>query len=307
MARLWDGATGRQLSVLAAHRGAITSVALGAFSGKTVLATASDDERGRLWWLDKVSPNDELGHIDRARVGVREKIALVSERWDFWARVWDRRCKQPSILNGRGPDQIVAIAFGPDGPVTGSRDGSVRSWRLVPGGAPRSVRLRGGHRGSIASLAVGPVGEQLAVLTGSEDRTAILQPTDGRGVIRVLAGHGGRVTSVALLRGFAVTGSDDRTARLWRSESGELMTVMGGHGGAVTSVALGAVQGQLIAATGSVDGIARLWALGEREASVEPFATVPARSDIRSVALDLNGNLALATSQGIVFLRLARP
>jgi WD40 repeat protein len=76
----------------------------------------------------------------------------------------------------------------------------------------------GGHKGSIAAIAISPGGRWL--VTGSWDKTPQLwdlRATEPEKTARVLKGHDDAIFAVAISSDgrWLVTGSDDQTARLW--------------------------------------------------------------------------------------------
>jgi len=79
----------------------------------------------------------------------------------------------------------------------------------------REVLVLRGHEGAVWSAGFSPDGTR--IVTGSDDRTARVWFSDGRGQLLVLRGHEGAVNSA----GFSpdeeriVTGSGDGTARVW--------------------------------------------------------------------------------------------
>jgi WD40 repeat protein len=77
---------------------------------------------------------------------------------------------------------------------------------------------------------------------------------------KMLVGHGGAVTSLALSSDGSriVTGSDDRTARVWDSGAGKMLLELRGHELPVLCVAMSRHQPQTIV-TGSADCAVRVW------------------------------------------------
>ena len=151
--------------------------------------------------------------------------------------------------------------------VTGSGDRTARVWDAAGGEA---VAVLVGHKGEVASVAVGVAG--------------------GRAVV--------------------VTGSWDRTARVWDAASGEAVAVLAGHEGAVNSVAVGEVEGRAVVATGSDDRTARVWEAAGGVHEPSALVTVPLGYSVTAVAWADLGTLAVATARGVGLLEIkadARP
>jgi len=99
------------------------------------------------------------------------------------------------------------------------------------------------------------------LVTGGEDKKAIIHDSATGAVIRTFTGHTATVNSVALSPDGTrlLTGSDDKTARLWNIESGATVRTLSAHEGAVRGVAISPSGTQAL--TASADGTAKLWNL----------------------------------------------
>ena len=120
----------------------------------------------------------------------------------------------------------------------------------------RRLGVQLGHSKPVTSMAFSSDGR--FVLTGSEDKTALLWDAETGRELQRFKGHSDQVTSVAFSPDgrYVLTGSDDRTARLWNAISGQEMRQLVGHTGRVTSVAF-SPNGRYLLTAG--DDTARLW------------------------------------------------
>jgi WD40 repeat protein len=90
-------------------------------------------------------------------------------------------------------------------------------------GRPDIVWMRGGHSGSVTSVAFSPDGSLIA--SGSRDYTIKLWRVSDGALVATLRGHTDWVNSVAFSPdgSLIASGSDDRTIRLWRVSDGALV------------------------------------------------------------------------------------
>jgi WD40 repeat protein len=110
-------------------------------------------------------------------------------------------------------------------------------------------------------------GPQAAALAGKYARLRLvsrwsLPDLPGSALRRVLTGHSGPVTAVAIAAGgsWLATASEDQTVRTWDSATGHERFILTGHSGPMTAVAI-EPDGTWFATAGtSDDGMARIWA-----------------------------------------------
>ena len=116
--------------------------------------------------------------------------------------------------------------------------------------------LQTGHPAVVRGVALSRDGKHL--VTGANDRTAILWDAASGQKLQTFQGHAGTVTSVALSGDgkHLVTGLWDSTAILWETAGGKKLQTFQGHTDSVTSVALSR-DGRLVL-TGSSDKTAIL-------------------------------------------------
>jgi hypothetical protein len=153
------------------------------------------------------------------------------------------------------------------------------------------LMLQTGHSATIHSVAWSGDGQR--VLTGSNDKTAILWDASSGEALRTFMGHRSGVISVALSSDGqrVLTGSNDKTAILWDASSGEALRTYKGHADSVSSVALSSDGKRVL--TGSNDKTAILWDASSGEA----LRTFKGHTDwVTSVALSSDGKRVLTGS-----------
>ncbi|MEH1880878.1 nSTAND1 domain-containing NTPase, partial [Nostoc sp.] len=161
-----------------------------------------------------------------------------------------------SILLCGHQDYVNSVAISADGQtiVSGSKDGTVRLWKLQ--GLPFAEGLRI-HQGNVSSVAISTDGQ--TIISGGGDGTVRLWNVQGHPLTQPFRGHESSVSSVAISADgqTIISGGRDRTVRLWNRQGLPLAEPLRAHKGDVNSVAISA-DGQTIV-SGSDDGTVRLW------------------------------------------------
>ncbi|MPY98546.1 MAG: hypothetical protein GEU97_11215 [Actinophytocola sp.] len=278
--RLWDvsdPANARPLGEpLTGHESWVSSAVFS--PGGDILATTGDDATIRLWDVSDPTAVTRIGQPLRPGNGTMYLLAfgpdgdlLATANNDGTVGLWDisdpSRPTRLASLTGHD-DAVRSIAFSPDGSVlaSGSDDHDVRLWDVAN---PRRPEQLGtpltGAADMVHSVAFSPDGDTLAV--GVEDTTIrlwdVATPTRAR-QYDALTGHEGLVWSVqfSLDGRLLASASADGTTRLWNVTDPEHAVPFGeplsARSGIVYAVGFGP-DGRL--ATGSDDGIARVWSL----------------------------------------------
>lgn len=231
-ARLWSTSDSAKLaggSCLVCYRGHGFPVWDVAFSPLGYyFATASHDSTARLWATDKLSPlRIFVGHL--SDVHVRARAA--------------RSASPPPPRAARARRRT---------------DRRVRR-------APRARGVASARSPPAQCVRFHPNSNYL--LTGSSDSSLRLWDVSSGSCVRLLCGHTGAVTAVALSADgrYAASGSEDATVRLWDLGSGKEVCAYKGHTGAVWSVTFSHDEpGGGLLASGGADSAVRLWVRASR-------------------------------------------
>jgi WD40 repeat protein len=292
-ARIWDAATGEELSVLRGHLDRVYSVA---FSSDGTRLVTGGDETARLWAVR----NDERHVIVPGRRGEFNQAtfspdgkSLVTASRDRTARVWDASTgKQTLVLRGH-QDNVEDATFSPDGRLlaTASDDGTAAVWDAANG---KELFVLRGHEDAVLRARFSPDGTRL--VTASADKTArVWDASTGREIL-VLRGHEAGVDDAAFSpdSNLVATASVDKTARLWRATTGDQIQVL--HGDHPFSAAAFSPDGRQVA-TASSGGTAQLWdiATGQKLLRLNVGESV-----VTSVSFARAGKLILTSSWNIV-------
>jgi WD40 repeat protein len=270
--KLWDVATGRELSTLDGHAGEVESVAFSAdgrvlasatAGGTLVLGPGDNTPTIRLW---DIATGRELRKLTGNTSGISSLafdprgLTLASGSYDRTVKLWDAATGRTIRTLTGHTDAVTSVAFSPDGRTlaSGSYDRTVKLWDVAAG---RALRTLTGHTDQVYSVAFSPDGHTLA--SGSEDLSVRLWDfTTGR-QLQALTGRTGPVTSVA----FSPSGSTLATGGGDQIEIWDLTTTAGLHiladpTSGTTSVAF-SPDGRTLA-SGSRDTTVKLWDVASR-------------------------------------------
>jgi uncharacterized delta-60 repeat protein len=173
--------------------------------------------------------------------------------WNVWdgSRVWSQRVA----------GDVTSVLFTPSGTLASwSSDQTILNFWQTANGS--SLAAFDGLQWSHHNVAFSPDERLFATGGDHPDYLVTLRCSSDGGTVRTLAGHTGRVRTVAFSAdgSLLASGSDDSTIRLWRVVDGGVVRVFSGHTQGIWRLAL-APNGTL--ASTSDDGTLKLWRLAD--------------------------------------------
>lgn len=256
------------------------------------------------WDLATGDMNRELELIPRG-VALLRKVALCAATQRVFItdgkskiHVWD--WKTGDMLDasfGENEIRIQQITLSSNGRVLAAiGEHKILVWNVDE----QRVIMRHTAKQRFTQCALSPAGDMLAV--GAEgSRVALWTDLAGTPRVKVLVGHGARVTQIEFSSDSKrlLTASDDRTARVWGIDDERTLQKLTGHRGKVYCVAFH--PNLQFIATGGFDYSIRIWHASP-ELPIRP--TVPHVSDINSIAVSPDGKqIAVGLNNGDVVLR----
>ena len=288
-ARIWDAATGHQVTWLVAHQGPVRAAAWSPDGTRVV--TASDDGTARVWnaatGRQVTLPLTHRGPV-QAVAWSPDGTRVVTASKDGTARVWNAATGKPLTPPLAHRDEVLAAAFSPHGTsvVTASKDGTAQIWDASTG-QPLIPRPLNNTR----AAAFSPDGT--SVVTASSDGTArIWDASTGQPLPPPLL-HRAQVNSVAFSPDgtSVVTASSDGTARVWSASTGQPLTPPLPHRAQVNSAVFS--RDSALVVTASDDGTARVWDASSGWPMTPPL---PHRGFVSAAAFSPDGTLVVTSS-----------
>lgn len=303
--RMWDTATGTQLSTLKGHTSYVLRVVFSP-NGKVL---ASGDESGtvRLW---DVGTGKSLAVLQgdsqfiSSLVFSADSALLASASWDGSVRIWDVNSgNETLVLRGQGPE-IAGVAFSPDGNTlaswAGNADNTLRLWDVHSGTQLWSFE---GFDGNYTDRAVfDPRGNLLAVgceegavcllntSTGTE--TAVFKDNDVRSFALAFSPDGEKLAATTQYGSIS----------LWNLENASLLTSLQGYNFGVDSVVFS--PDGILLASGDEGGAIHLW---DVKTTTEKRVLGWHTSPVVSIAFDPVGTALASASEGVSSLPFQPP
>jgi WD40 repeat protein len=249
----WAGEHPRLRAVFS-HAGPIVGLAISP-DGKTV-ATASEDNTARLWYVATATPlGPPLEHPGILVLAFSPDGKTLATGGAASVLFWDAATGRP-LSSLPFPRQVSALAFDPDGTrlLIGGKGGVSRFWDLANSRSSGSLL---GPPGDVSSAAFSPDGR--IILTGCFDGRVQFWDATTRRPLGPPIPHGARVWAVAFSPDgkTGLTGCLDGRARLWDVATLKPIDPPLVHEDEVRIVAF-SPDGKTIL-SGSVDRTARLW------------------------------------------------
>lgn len=264
-ARVWSVATGELQNIYVGHTDRVSRVIFSPAGDR--LLTGSWDTTARLWAVQSGEVIHSFeGHTDTIRSVAFSPNGnfFVTASLDGTARLWDVSSPDQLETYSGHAEAILSIDYHPERQLfaTGSVDKTIRVWDSTTG--QELVRLVGAGELDtwVRSIAFNNDGTQL--LSGSEDKVALLWDIESQSVIQIFEGHGGWVTNAEFSPDdrYIVTSSLDNASidfsvRMWDVETAEVVHIFEGHEKGVLDVEFSPDGTQIL--SGSEDDTVILW------------------------------------------------
>ncbi|MDH3540104.1 MAG: winged helix-turn-helix domain-containing protein [Acidimicrobiia bacterium] len=281
--RIFDPESGKLLSLLEGHAGAVVDVKW-ARDG-TRLLTVSIDGTARLWELAEGIVNRVFGPIAEGMlIGSfsPDESRVVTTALDGTVRVWDVASGDEALrvdIQPSPPLQPVGVAFEP---VTGERiavavagPGELGAGVLVHDAETGDLELKILMDDGACELRWSPDGTKLA--TASNDTTGRVWDASTGAEIARFSDHHSFMCAVDFSPdgSLVATGGDDGTARIWEASTGKPIIRLEGHDERLGFVSFSPDGARLASSSG--DGTIRIWDVrpeGRREVVAVADATV---------------------------------
>ncbi|MBN3891729.1 MAG: WD40 repeat domain-containing protein [Nostoc sp. JL31] len=213
--KLWNAATGKEITTFKGHSDEVNSVAFSP-DGKTI-ASASSDNTVKLWDAAKGKPISTLkGHSDGVG-GVAfspDGKTIASGSYDTSVKLWNAATgKEITTFKGHS-DEVNSVAFSPDGKTiaSASSDNTVKLWDVATG---KLISTLNGHSSEVRGVAFSPDGKTIA--SASLDVSVKLWDAATGKEITTLNGHSNWVWGVAFSPDgqTIASASSDNSVKLW--------------------------------------------------------------------------------------------
>ena len=294
-----------ELLTLKGHTNGVFGMAFSA-DGKWI-ASASDDQTVKVWNATtgvatltlRGQSNWLISHVVFSPDGKRLALSgrSISARGGQGdVKVWDATTGQETLTLKGHSDEVLSVAFSPDGKTLVSAAGqTVKLWDATSGQETLTLK---GHSRYVYGVAFSPDGERLATAEHA-GMVTVWNASSGQEEF-TLKGHNDTVMGVT----FSPDGkrlasaSMDETVKVWDAMSGQEPLTLKGHTNMVFSVAFSPDGKRL--ASASRDGTAKVWDLSARQAGAmsgqEMFTLKGHTNEVKSVAFSPDGKRLASAS-----------
>jgi len=191
-----------------------------AISPEGMLASGGSDKTITLWNADgekQILPVKHTNTITSLSFN-KDGSLLASASYDNTACLWDIAKRQLKHQLKAHTNYVQEVAFSPKGDklATSSDDETVRLWNVDNGDNTEvfeSLVVFKGHKDKVFAVVFSDDGRQL--ISGGADATLRIWDIDSGVTMRVLQGHSGFVTGVAVAGNRLFTSGTDRTIKQW--------------------------------------------------------------------------------------------
>ena len=217
-------------------------------------------------------------------------------------RLYSRDTWKCSLYPGH-TDTVLCLSVNHDNTmlVTGSKDNSVRVWKLQEGGELVCVAVGNGHTQSVGGVSW--CGDH--VVSVSADTTvkmwSVNTETKTLVSVRTEIAHEKDINCVSVSpdAGLIITGSQDKTAKLWRSSDLSMMSVLRGHTRGVWCAQFSPAD--RLVATGGADAVVRLWSISDGAAGASCVKQLEGHeASVLTLSWQSGGQLVTGSSDGLV-------
>ncbi|MEV4706118.1 hypothetical protein [Actinoplanes sp. NPDC049316] len=303
---LWAHGLGRSHQQIALAE-QVTALAVGRFGGTDVLVTASRssqllqvlDANGQL--LTKIVTPFLRGVAALSIGTLAGAQVVVALGHDGGLRAWDESLHVIDLPVPRQPAPVTAVAVGPLGGIdliVTATDRTMQLWTLD--GAPFGNRFPAADL-SVQALAIGTWGgRQMLASVGLDGMVRFWHPRRGQMQGRVVAGHRQPARAIALgctrEDDIVAVAYDNRIVQVWKGKEFGPADPFTDHTDMVNTVAIGQLGERRIIATGSRDGMIRVW--DGPTGAVDPSASTDHTRPINSLAIGPLGDETVLVSTG---------